>query len=1050
MTEHDDEKRRRGGGRTRTRYAKKRHALQQAAEAATDDEVARQERKVAALLSEVKAAQLLLELMHTAQKERHAATSSPTLLPPTNDVRRKKPKPKPKSSFIKREYIESEEEEEEEEETKADLASPEVLITPSPAQAHTNSPTLPPLANDSDESASGNNHSDSYLYRYVNTASAEFKANARITSRSDLDTLDGCNAWKKKKRHRTRYPLGLSRLPTTVSGEPMGNTKQTPEPKPLLCPFGIPMGEEALDWADTWGTDDGDLLQAAGEGHRQGSAAESGGEECVPEKPLGPRLSEPAPPLIIALLGHVAHGKSSVVKMLTHKTTMAFREERIANATIKLGYADACIYRSLHMLRGQRRFFMTGGSEPVTDPIHPETGEPCEFVRKVSFIDCPGHDKYVTTVLAGASTVDAGIMVVSSNENFPQRQTLEHFNILKERKIRSENLIVVHNKIDITGTQSLHHLQSIRKLVGHEASVIPCCAVRGTNREALIASIFNLPPPVRNRSLDVAPVFRVIRSFDINKKTKEGDKTEKSGGVIGGCVLEGVVYRGDEITLLPGLVRKKPANSDGAKEEEYYEPVTVTIVKLTSEGKDISRADPGALVGMETNLPPHLAKADRLVGQMSGSPGDNVELFSNTITLQSMTRNRDGDGRKMKKLKEGDNVWVMAGARRVAGCALEVDKNTARLSIEGRICCTPFERVTLLRIDSSGVCKILAWGTMRTSIEEKPAPAQPLITLAPEHQFRHGQPSRVRASRKPAPVASKRQARAKTMTPGELSTDEDLSVFYSNLKVSSQPDLNNTDKTAPPSRRAARKAKGIAASSSTMTEFSAPKPPPRKIAKQLLSDSEDEILRLKKPKKKRRLAQNRDSASESGEDCEGESDAVYAGLLYQGLDGMKVPETKAFKIPAPRVARVSRHCCAVSNYPNILKALKREAEHVRAFISTELSALASIDPNGVLMLNRVVKPSSLEVVFRKYAFTYITCRMCHGSTTIDRLDKGLFELRCASCNATRAVSSQQTSLYTAVKPGERKTLRKNSREKETTRDKDSKDREIPKDVKEGK
>eukprot|EP01061_Rhynchopus_euleeides_P019939 TRINITY_DN32683_c0_g1_i1.p1 TRINITY_DN32683_c0_g1~~TRINITY_DN32683_c0_g1_i1.p1 ORF type:complete len:833 (+),score=288.02 TRINITY_DN32683_c0_g1_i1:311-2500(+) len=710
---------------------------------------------------------------------------------------------------------------------------------------------------------------------------------------------------------------------------------------------------------------------------------------------------------------------------------MAFREERLANTTIKLGYADACIYRSVQTLRGLRRYFMTGGSEPLRDPVHPDTNEPCEFVRKVSFIDCPGHDKYTTTMLVGTSVMDAAIMVVAANEDFPQRQTLEHYKILKERKLRSENLIVVHNKIDLVGTEALQHLQGIRKLVGQESSVIPCSAVRGTNREALIASISNLPQPVRNHSLDASPVFRVVRSFDINKKTKVGgDDTNKSGGVIGGAILEGVIYRGDEITLYPGLVRKKPTNSEGAL-EEYYEPVTVTVVRLTSEGKEISLAKAGALIGMEINVPPHIAKGDRLVGQLSGGVGDNVELCTSEINLQSMARNRDGDGRKVKRLKQGDKVWVMGGARRVAGCVLAVDKNTARLSIEGPICSTPFERVSLMR-DSGGVCKILAWGTVRTSIVRKPPPSQPLIILSPETVQTS---QRVKAKRKPRPVVSKK-VRAKPVPPGALTSDEEsMSDFYTGLKVSAPAVPVEGGGAAangegalltPASRRVNRKAKGLTAGSSTLTEFSAPKPPPRNTAHQLLSDSDDDGLRLKKQKRKRRLADQaaKDTASESGDDCEGESDAVYAGLLYQGLDGMQVQQTRAYKIPVPRVTRMSRHSCAVANFPSILKALKREAEHVRAYISTELDALASLDPDGILILNRALKPSGLEVVLRKYAYTYVTCRMCSSGTTIDRLDKGLLELRCTACNAIRTVSSQQTSLYTAVKPGERRATRK--------------------------
>ena len=1118
-----------GGGRARTREAKRRRILRGQAEGATAEEVARQEKKVQQLEFDLLSARQLLEMMrHYAAKgadgaEQNDACSSSSgkenARLPGSGARRGGEASSPAASSPQ----------------SAEAAgAPEAAAAAAAAAAFDGAvaaSSSSAAAANAGAAAAGAAPAAGAVAAAAGTASAAAGGAAkkqRKKKRKSRKTANGAGAESEKEDEdsETATPPLLNEEvveEAVVAAKPEAD-KDKP---PLMDPFGLPMVN--LNWADI--DTDGDVLLDAGvdqmEVDKLGSEATAlaGAGPPMPPQPV----FEPKGQIIVGLIGHVAHGKSSIIKMLTGKSTMTFREERLANATIKLGYADACIYRSIQSVRGRRRFYMTGGSVPVRGPAHPDTGEACEFVRKVSFIDCPGHDKYTTTMAVGTTVMDAAIIVVAANEDFPQAQTLEHYKILKERKIRSENIIVVHNKIDLVGPQALVHLNGIRKLFGQEASVIPCCAVQGTNKEALISSVVSLPEPVCNVSLEIPPVFRVIRSFDINKKRKPGDAgTPATGGVVGGAVLQGVIYRGDEITLFPGLIRKRARGDDddeGGGGEAYYEPVRVRITRLTSEGRDVDIARPGALVGMETNLPPHLAKGDRLVGQVSGEVGRNLDLFVTSLVLANVVSNRDSEGRKAKKVKEGDKLLVMAGARQAYATVTKAEKSTLQLTLEAPISVPPLERVSLHRIDSSGTCRIVAWGTVKSSSCPEPAAE---AAGAVEGQKPAGGSALIEAGMPPPPPGTtaasasaalqppqaQQQQTASTLqsnpisatTLGVLSgrvgwrpgvashslphpapattTDEEsnFSDFYSKLRELKEgaadrvaaavrderppedvfvtheiPIMMGASPPPPPvaaaagvlggldrqrhgvvsatlpssGRPAASRAHVASSQPSNMVDYVAPKrpkPPPRNAASMVLSDSEDEGLRLKKKvKKKKRQRGVKDGRGEDGSDSEqeGESDAVYAGLLYQALDSMSVQDRgRTFKMPAPKIVRVTRHCCAVTNFTSIIKALQRDTEHVRAYISAELSLLASIDPNGTLVMNRVVKPASLEVVLRKYAWTYVTCMLCNGGTTIEKLDKGIIELRCTRCCATRCVTTHQISLYSSVKTGSRRVARR--------------------------
>src|SRR6266576_196426 len=102
-----------------------------------------------------------------------------------------------------------------------------------------------------------------------------------------------------------------------------------------------------------------------------------------------------------------------------------------------------------------------------------EDHPPCErpgcnhrmkLVRHVSFVDCPGHDILMATMLNGAAVMDAALLLVAANETCPQPQTSEHLAAVEIMKL--EHIIILQNKVDlIKEAQALEHQKSIAAFV---------------------------------------------------------------------------------------------------------------------------------------------------------------------------------------------------------------------------------------------------------------------------------------------------------------------------------------------------------------------------------------------------------------------------------------------------------------------------------------------------------------------------------------------------------------------------------------------------------
>ena len=92
------------------------------------------------------------------------------------------------------------------------------------------------------------------------------------------------------------------------------------------------------------------------------------------------------------------------------------------NITIKLGYANAKIYCAVNKSTPRPDCYKSFGSQTPDDYVDPKTKVRYHLRRHVSFVDCPGHDILMATMLNGAAVMDAALLLVAGNEPCPQPQ----------------------------------------------------------------------------------------------------------------------------------------------------------------------------------------------------------------------------------------------------------------------------------------------------------------------------------------------------------------------------------------------------------------------------------------------------------------------------------------------------------------------------------------------------------------------------------------------------------------------------------------------------
>ena len=423
-----------------------------------------------------------------------------------------------------------------------------------------------------------------------------------------------------------------------------------------------------------------------------------------PAKATAPATSSAAafeqPEANIGMIGHVDHGKTTLTKALSGKWTDEHSEEVKRGISIKLGYADTAFYKGKG--KDGSDFYTTKADDPNL------AGTP-QKLRRVSFVDAPGHETLMATMLSGAALMDGALLLVAANEKCPQPQTKEHLMALQIAG--AKNIVIVQNKIDLVKEErALENYREIKAFVkgtvAEAAPIIPVSAHNDVNISALIEAIERtIPTPRHDPKAD--PLLLVARSFDINKPGTRPDKLR--GGVLGGSLSRGTLKLGDEIEVVPGL---RVESGDKAT----YVPLRSKIVSLFCGLEPVERAGPGGLIAVGTDLDPSVTKADNLVGRVVGHPGrlpPSVDRIAMDVhLLDRVVGVSDPEEAVVEPIKIKEPLMLNVGTATTVGLVLKSANNVVEAALKLPVAIEPQARIAVSR-RVGGRWRLIGYGVLK-------------------------------------------------------------------------------------------------------------------------------------------------------------------------------------------------------------------------------------------------------------------------------------------------------------------------------------------------
>eukprot|EP00388_Colpodella_angusta_P012958 GDKJ01032678.1.p1 GENE.GDKJ01032678.1~~GDKJ01032678.1.p1 ORF type:complete len:474 (+),score=127.73 GDKJ01032678.1:28-1449(+) len=441
--------------------------------------------------------------------------------------------------------------------------------------------------------------------------------------------------------------------------------------------------------------------------------------------PLTPEVISRQATINFGTIGHVAHGKSTVVRAISGIQTTRFFSEKSRNITIKLGYANAKIYKCDNPKctgkNGKAESGMYSSRGSAAPDVFPCEKDGCtgsaRLIRHVSFVDCPGHDVLMATMLNGAAVMDAALLLVAGNEPCPQPQTSEHLAAVEIMRLK--HIIILQNKVELVKeAQALEQYEQIVKFAAGtaagESPIIPISAVLKYNIDVLLEYMCTqVPAPLRD--FTSKPQMIVIRSFDVNKPGEEIDDLQ--GGVAGGSILKGVLRLGDAIEVRPGIIER--ANPSDSKGVPVVKPIRSKVVSLFAEANSLQYAVPGGLIGVGTTVDPTLTRSDKLVGQVLGHADDLPEVYHEIEIKYYLLRrmlgirsgdDKDGKGAKVSKLKSDEPLLLNIGSTSVTAKILKLKEGeSVKLQLNSPVCTRVADSVAISRRVEKN-WRLVGWG----------------------------------------------------------------------------------------------------------------------------------------------------------------------------------------------------------------------------------------------------------------------------------------------------------------------------------------------------
>jgi selenocysteine-specific elongation factor len=262
--------------------------------------------------------------------------------------------------------------------------------------------------------------------------------------------------------------------------------------------------------------------------------------------------------IVVGTAGHIDHGKSALVQALTGTDPDRLKEEKERGITIELGFA--------HYTDGD-----------VT----------------VAFVDVPGHERFVKTMLAGVGGLDCVLLVIAADESV-MPQTREHFDIC--RLLRVQLGMVVLSKVDLVDDETLEIVrleaaELVKDSFLERAPVVAVSARTGAGLDQLRAGLATIATRVTHRGQDGAARLPIDRAFSM----------QGFGTVVTGTLGAGRVRVDDELALVPGrrAVRVRGVQVHGKRRDEAVSGQRTALnlggVDLADISRGQSLVSPGSL-----------------------------------------------------------------------------------------------------------------------------------------------------------------------------------------------------------------------------------------------------------------------------------------------------------------------------------------------------------------------------------------------------------------------------------------------------------------------
>ncbi|MCX6691620.1 MAG: translation initiation factor IF-2 subunit gamma [Methanoregula sp.] len=389
------------------------------------------------------------------------------------------------------------------------------------------------------------------------------------------------------------------------------------------------------------------------------------------------------PSVNIGVVGHVDHGKTTLVNAITGTWTDRHSEEVKRGISIRLGYADATFYRC-GSCQGEDSY-----STQETCPACGGKGTP---FRSISFVDAPGHETLMATMLSGSALMDGAMLVISASEKCPQPQTKEHLMALE--LVGINRIVVVQNKIDVVSqNEAIENYKAIKAFIkgtiAENAPVIPVSAQKGVNMGALVQALdAAIPEPARDP--DAEPLVLIARSFDVNKPGCNWKEIQ--GGVIGGSLIRGILHEDEDIEIRPGLQLQ-------VENRIKWEPITTRITSIHAGSTRVTEATPGGLLGIGTRLDPALTKSDALAGQVAGHIGKLPPVWDKVrchVTLMERVVGATSE-LAIEPLKHNEPLMLSVGTAVTVGVVTSTKKEAVEISLKRPVCADLGARIAISR-----------------------------------------------------------------------------------------------------------------------------------------------------------------------------------------------------------------------------------------------------------------------------------------------------------------------------------------------------------------